>query len=420
MSLKASKQLMANQARIGQAVATTRKAYEGKLPQLSASGSYLYLNSPTVDLKIKTNNNTGGGTGEASTAKINQLMYATVNASLPIYTGGKIRYGIESSRLLEKAARLDAGNEREAVIQNTIEAYNNLYKAQAAIGLVDSNLADARRRVQDYTRLEQNGLLARNDLLKAQLQESNTEATLLDARTNWQLAEANMTIMLGLPDTAKLFIGGGDLKPASGAPPLADLLQQALLNRKDLQSLDNRRQAAQTGVKAARADALPSLALTSAYTALNVPHAITVINAVSIGLGVKYDIANLWKHGDADLAKAQVKEAEALQAQLTDAVRLQIVQAYNTYLSSQKKIDVYTKAIAQAEENYAVVSNKFNNGLATVTEVLDADIARLQQQLNHAFAISDTYVAYHKLLQSAGLLQNTLQPTQTLDRSTTK
>jgi len=370
----------------------------------------MFMNHPFVNLKIKVNDNNGSsGNSGLSSVKINSLMYATVNASLPIYAGGKIRFGIRSAEFLEKAARLDANQDQQAIIQNTIEAYNNLYKAQSTITIVDTNLAEAKKRVQDYNRLLQNGLMARNDLLNAQLRESNTEAALLDAEDNLRLAMVNMNIMLGLPDSTQLLINASDMKTSVDTRTMEEFLQLAMNNRKDVEALEYRRESAKAGVKVARGDALPNLALTGGYTALQVPNAITVFNAMSIGAGVRYDIANLWKRGTVDLAKARVKEAEAGQAQLADAIHLQVVQSYNSYLSNQKKIEVYGKALAQAEENFKVVTNKFNNGLATVTEVLDADIARLQARLNQAFAVSDTYVAYNKLLQSAGLLGTNIQ-----------
>ncbi len=87
-----------------------------------------------------------------------------------------------------------------------------------------------------------------------------------------------------------------------------------------------------------------------------------------------------------------------------DAVQLQITQAYQNYLLSQKKTEVYQKAISQAEENYKIVKNKFNNALATATDLLDADVAQLQAKLDSAFSKADASVAYNKLLLTAGLL----------------
>ena len=76
------------------------------------------------------------------------------------------------------------------------------------------------------------------------------------------------------------------------------------------------------------------------------------------------------------------------------------------YLSSQKKIEVYGKAVDQAEENYRVIKNKYANSLATTTELLDADIAQLQAKMNYAFAKADAVVSYNKLLQASGIISN--------------
>ena len=125
---------------------------------------------------------------------MSQAAYGIVNASLPIYAGKRIKYGIESSKYLEKAASLDADNDREEVIMNTIDAYNNLYKAKAEVRLINQSLEQARQRVKDFANLEKNGLLARNDLLKAQLQASNIELSLVDAENNAKLSNINMNL----------------------------------------------------------------------------------------------------------------------------------------------------------------------------------------------------------------------------------
>jgi outer membrane protein TolC len=85
---------------------------------------------------------------------------------------------------------------------------------------------------------------------------------------------------------------------------------------------------------------------------------------------------------------------------------LQINQAYQTYLLSQKKIQVYQKAVEQAAENYRITKNKYDNSLATTTDLLDADVAQLQTKLNLTNAAADEVVAYNKLLQTAGILNN--------------
>ncbi|MGN6618237.1 MAG: TolC family protein, partial [Ilyomonas sp.] len=263
------------------------------------------------------------------------------------------------------------------------------------------------QRVKEFSNLEKNGLLARNDLLKAELQFSNTQLSLLDAENNWKLANVNMNLMLGLPDSIQLALDSASLQTNISITPLEDYVQQGLQNRKDLSALNYRRKAANTGIKAANAEKYPSIALSAGYVALDVPGFLTVTNAANVGIGLQYSLSSLWKtNAKVQQAKAREKQVEANEAILTDAITLQVNQAYQNYLLSVKKIDVYSTAVAQATENYKIVNNKYQNGLETVTNLLEADVAQLQAKLNYAFAKSDATVAYDKLLQSAGLLKD--------------
>jgi outer membrane protein TolC len=402
LSLQNSKQLQTDQAKIDEAAAATREAAERRLPDAKVSGSYLRLNSANFDLKSK-DNNSGGSSGESP--KVSQLMYGMLNLSLPIYTGGKIKYGIESAEFLEKAARLDAEHEKDAVIQNTIEAFANHFTARTAVKLVKENLLQAQQRVRDFGNLEKNGLLARNDLLKAELQSSNTELSLLDAENNWQLANVNMNLMLGLPTGTELELDTSNIARKEDARVLDDYLQTALTSRKDVAAIDLRKKAAQSGVKAVKGDLYPSLALTGGYVAADIPNFFTVTNAVNAGVGVSYNIGSLWKtKSKIKQAEAQVKQLSLAESMLDDNLKLQVNKSYLNLLSSRKKIEVYAKAVEQAQENYRITKNKFDNNLATTADLIDADIAQLQARLSYTLSRADAFVAYHKLLQTAGVL----------------
>jgi outer membrane protein TolC len=408
LSIKNSKQLKGSAAKIEEATAALKEAVERRLPDASVSGSYLRLNNPNIDLKTKKDNSNGGGTTTTESPKPSQAIYGIANVSMPIFSGFRIKYGIESAKYLEQAAKLDADNDKEAIVLNTIDAYNNLYKSKAAVDLVNENLESAKGRAKQFVNLEKNGLLPRNDLLKAQLQVSSTELSLLDAQNNWKLANINMDLMLGLPETTELVIDSTSLLTTVNVKAVEEYVQLALQNRKDLSAIDYRKKAAGTAVKATKGEKYPSLAVTGGYIAANIPQVLTVTNAVNIGIGVQYSLSSLWKNGSkVKQAEAREKQVAANEELLSDAIRLQVNQAYQNYLVSRKKIDVYETAIAQATENYRIVKNKYENSLATTTELLDADVAQLQARLSYAFAKSDAVVAYNKLLQSAGVLIQT-------------
>jgi len=406
LSIKNSHQLKSDKAKIEEATAALEEAVEQRLPSASVSGSYVRLNSANIQMKSKDNN---GGSGGDESPKINQAAYGLLNVGLPIYTGGRIKYGIESSRYLAEAARLDAEDNRNEVVQNTIEAFANLFKAKTAVSLVKENLQQSQQRAKDFGNLEKNGLLPRNDLLKAELQSSNIELSLLDAENNWQLANVNMNLMLGLPEGTELLLDTTGIAKKDDSRTLEEYQQSARDNRKDASALSLRKKSAEAGVKKSKSELYPSLQLTGGYIAADIPNMFSVTNALNAGVGVSYNIASLWKtKSKVQQADARVKQLTASQAMLDDDIRLQVNKAYLTLMSNRKKIEVYAKAVEQAQENYRITKNKFDNSLATTTDLLEADVAQLQSRLNYTLARADTYVAYHKLLQIAGMTDTDL------------
>lgn len=412
LGIKSSGKLEISKAKVDEAAAGYHEMRNNMLPDLKASGSYLRVNNPSVDLKIKTSSSSGSGSSGsgsssgASSIKVNQAEYALVNGSIPIFSGLRIHYGIESAKYLEKAARLDAEKDREEVIENTIDAYSNLYKAMKAVDLVKENLAREQQRVKDFTNLEQNGLMARNDLLKVQLQQSNIELSLLEAENNLKISTINMNLLLGLPEQTDLVPDSASFAVQPTVGNAEEWVSTALVNRKDKAALAERIKAAEAGVKAAKGEYFPGVALTGGYIAANVPNVLTLTNALNGGIGLQYNVSSLWKTGaKVQSAKARLHQVEASEGLVNDQIRLEVHNAYQQYLLALSKIDVYRKSIEQANENYRITKNKYDNNLVTTTDLLDADVAQLQAQLNFAFAKTDASVAYKKLLQTSGTLK---------------
>ncbi len=406
LSLQNSKQLKSSRAKIDEATAVLHEARDGQLPDFKISGSYLRVNNPNINLHTssKPSTDTTGSSGSAL-PKVNQAVYGMANISYPIYSGNRIKYGIESAKYLEKAASLDAEHDAGQVIINTIGAYINLYKSKAAVNLVEENLQESRKRDTDFANLESNGVIARNDLLKAQLQTSNIELSLLDAENNWKLANVNMDLMLGLPENTTIAMDSSSLQSPGEIKTVDDYEQIALQNRRDIQALSYRAKAAGTNIKSVKGQYYPSVALSGGYVALDIPGFVSVTNAIDVGIGVQYSLSSLWKtKAKLEEAKAKENELKANEEMLNDEMHYQINEQYEGYLLSLKKIDVYAKAIDQADENYKITKNKYNNALATTTDLLDADVAQLQAKLNYAFAKADAIVAYNKLILASGIL----------------
>lgn len=400
LGIENSKNLKIDQAKIEESTANLLEAKNRQFPEFKVSGTYMYLPlKPNVDIKIP--GVAGGG------PEVSQVLYGSANLSVPIYSGGRIKYGIQSAQYLVEASKLTSENDKNAIAYNISQAYNNLFKASQVVQLLQENLASSQKRDQSFIKLENNGVIARNDRLKAQLQTSNIELQLMEAQNNYSIANINMDLLLGLPDNTEIevdsnYIGADDL-----GKPDDYYLNLARENRKDLQALDLQRKAAALGTKSAKAENLPSLALTGGYVAADIPKLLTITNAVNFGVGLSYNLSNIWKKNSSLMqSKAREQELAANNDLLNDNVTLEVKRDYQNDLYAHKKIDVYQRALEQAEENYRITLNKYNAGLETITNLLDADTARITANVNVVTSKADAALAHKKLLQTTGIINN--------------
>ncbi|OJW83645.1 MAG: hypothetical protein BGO69_04940 [Bacteroidetes bacterium 46-16] len=402
LGLKNSKQLQMNQAKIKEASGRLSEMKNNRLPDLKVSGSYLQMANPKVDLQLGSSPQSAS---LLSNVKVDHVVYGLASASVPLFSGFRIKYGVEAQKYLLKATMLDAATDSQAVIQNIVSAYCNLYKAGQSVAVIGESLGQSQKRVQDFKAFEKNGTMIHNDVLKAQLQESNIRLSLLDAQNNMDIATVNMDLMLGLPEDTQLETDSSSLQYPADAGSMDSWESKAIQNRNDIAAMQAREDAANGNIKAIKGEYYPSLALTGNYIAADIHKLLTVTNALAGGIGLQYNIGSLWK------TKAKITQAEARKEQavigermLSDAIRLQAHQAYKNYLLSIQKIAVYADALNEAKENYRVTQSKYDNKVATTQELLDADIEQLHARLNYAFSKADAMAAYKKLLEVSGTL----------------
>lgn len=401
LGLQSSKRLRLDTALVAEAEGALASAKNQQWPDFKMGGSYLRLGNALVDLKMSPSPN--GATG--SLPRISQALYGTANFSLPVFAGGRVRYGIESAKYLLKAAELGARQDRDAVAYNLVQAYANLFKAAQVMGVLQENVKASQQRDSNFLRLELNGLLARNDRLKAQLQTSAIELQLLEAQNDFNIANVNMDLMLGLPEATQLQVDAGFVTAPFEDRPYAYYEQLALQNRKDMEAVDYRQKAAALQVKSIKAESYPSLALTGGYIAAYIPKVITITNALNGGVGLQYNLGNIWKsHALLKQARAREDQVKVSGEMLIDQIRLDLNRDYQNVRVAKLKIWVFDKAVVQAEENFRITQNKYNNSLVTITDLLDANVALLSARIQVMQAKADAATAYQKLLETSGVI----------------
>jgi outer membrane protein TolC len=366
-------------------------------PDLKIQGQYQRLGKASIDMH----------NDEASaepTASPDRAMFGMANLSLPIFSGFKIQSSIDAYDNLYEAESANAAKTKEDVALRVITYYTALYKAQKTLDLLNENQKQAKQRVTDFTELEKNGIIPRNDLLKAQLLVSKTQLSIDEANNNINNINFYLVTLLKLDPSVKIEVNENDffsLKTSNA--PTSDAI--ALENRKDLEALRFQQKASEANIKVAKAGYYPSLALLGGYTALDLKDFITVKYAMNFGVGLTYDLSGILKNNahvrEAESRALEVKNTEAI---MTDRIKVEVQKSIEDYDLAINQSVVYDEALQQAAENYRLVKDKFDNGLSDTNDLVEADVEHLNAKINTALSKAAIIQKYYELLSVSGQL----------------
>lgn len=365
-------------------------------PDLKISGQYQRLTKASISMPNQ---------GEsASLASPDRAMLGMANLSLPIFAGFKIQSSIDAYDNLYEAENANAAKTKEDVALRVITYYTALYKAQKTLDALNENQKSAKQRVTDFVELEKNGIIPRNDLLKAQLLVSKTQLSIDEANNNINNINFYLTTFLKLDPSVKIQVNEDDffnLKTTNA--PTSDAM--ALENRKDLEAIRLQQKASEANIKIAKAGYYPTLSLLGGYTALDLKDIITVKYAMNFGLGLSYDLSGILKNSshvrEAESKALEVKNTEAI---MTDRIKVEVQKSIEDYDLAINQSVVYDEALQQAAENYRLVKDKFDNGLADTNDLVEADVEQLSAKINTAVSKATIIQKYYELLSVSGQL----------------
>ena len=370
-------------------------------PDLKLSGQYQNFLDPKVDIKFAQS-----GTG-APFPSGNQLLIGQLSASLPVFAGFKIQNNIKISENLYQAQTATAMQTKEEIAMRVVNYYASLYKAQKTLELLKDNQKQADQRVLDFTELEKNGIIPRNDLLKSQLQVSKIELSIDEMNNNLNVVNYYLVSLLKLPTDTKLKINESDfINFQTNNVPTDE--KPALENRKDLEAINYQEKASEAGVKMAKGAYYPTVSILGGYASLDLQNVISVQNAVNFGVGVSYDLSGILKNGSTvKMAESKSVEAQNYKEILTDNIKVQVKKAIEDYNLALKQNEVYLEAATQSLENYRIVKDKYDNGLSNTNDLLEADVEQLSSKINKALARANIIQKYYELLSTTGQLSQT-------------
>lgn len=330
-----------------------------------------------------------------------------LSAAQPLFTGFKLENLEESAVFAAKAMYSEYDKDKLELSSMIKMQYWSLVKAKQFVVVAAESVEILKTHVSDIQKLQKAGMAQLSDILKVQVQLSEAEYRLIEAKNQMQLA------MMGLNNTLRLPLGTQlDVTeiPNEQVPEvsLESMVDKAIMIRPDLKASELRVKAGETQVKVAQASWYPQVSAFAEYNYNNpnmriVPARSQFDQTWAAGIQISMD---LWNWG---LNSAQSRQAEAQLAQAMDAsaltkeaIQIEVMQSYTLMKQAIDKIPVTETSIRQAEEQVRVVNARFASGGAIMTDILDAETALILAKMNRVQAIIDLEMAKVKLEKSIG------------------
>ena len=402
LGIQNSKQLKRSQYKIDEALTRVEQAKDARLP--SAKVSFQYLHALMLSRVIQI----PGLTKDPVKLPFDFPAYmGTLSVSEPIFAGHQLKYARQSADLMVQMSRLDADKDKDDITWVVVESYINYNKILQNQLIVAQNMQDVQSKLEEIIKYESQGLATKNDVLRYQLQQSQLQLTEIELENNRRIANYNMNVLLGLPDSTQLILPAPTYK-LNENPVFTDLLQQAETNRRELQDLSYQTKLADINVKQIKDKRLPTVAATGGLYYINptgqvIPTNNNLIAPITLGIGASWDIGTLYTNKNKEKEAAiQRQELTTVKDQQLDEIHKDVNKNYILYKQSLEKIKVLQDAVTQAEENERITESKFKNNLVNTTDRIDAQTLLYQARVNLELAKSDATIAYYDMLHSTG------------------
>lgn len=402
IGMENSKTLHSSKMKILSSEAQLSQINSSMLPSLSFNGSYTRL-SPITPFEVQF-----AGYNFVISPSILDNWNMKLSLQQPLFTGFKLSSSSNIAKYNSMAAKEDYNKDEADVIYTIKNAYWNLYLAGKFKEAVDENVQQVKAHLQDIQNFFKQGLATRNEVLKVEVQLSQSQLNQIDAQNSVNLAVVNLDNAIGLPLTTQIEVQNDADIDSENTAGLSDLIDMAIKNRPELKSMQFHIDASKSGITLAESDWYPQVYLSGEYLYAKPNQRILPTQNqfngtwdVSVGLSL-----NLWNWGatkdQTTQAEAQFEQTKDTYKNLKDAVTLDVTQSYFNLVKAKEKVSVTKQAVNQAEENYRVTDEKFKQGLTLNSELLDAEAALMQAKTNYAQAVVDYQLAQAQLEKATG------------------
>lgn len=329
----------------------------------------------------------------------------------------RVFIGLKAARSTREFYVLNAQLTNEQIIENVASAYYRVYVQEENLKTLNSSYGNTERVRNVIKSLVDNGLAKGIDLDRTNVHLTNINANRQQIINAVELSKNALKFYMGIPIDTPIELAEKNIQPR---PELIASLVN-LENRTEIQVLQKNRELLEYNKKANEALRYPTVGLQANYGWAGVGQKFPLTNGINdgvlwsdysaIGLNINIPIFN----GGATKSKIQQAEIDLLDldqdiANTQLSLNLEYKNAVENIENSLISIQNMESNVALAEKVQKNTQANYQYGLATLTEVLDAENALTNARQNYSTALLDYKQAEVKLFKARGELPSLQNP----------
>jgi outer membrane protein TolC len=351
--------------------------------QLTANGSRV---TPPVEYGI------GGVT--LVTVQPEYSYSAGVSLRQTLLTFGRLRWAAASAELSEKAVKADLQDRRLRVLEEASLAYYEALATADQVRVAEEQVTARQAHLQDAVKRVQAGPGTPFEIKRDEAALAQAEQTLLEARNRADLARVRLFTLIDRPDHGENLETVEELPPPPNEP-----LESALARRYDLAASRWGVDAAEARVSLAESQDAPNLGMQTDYTTRN-QVAFSPARQWTVGLNLQVP---LYDGGLTEVRTLQAREIalqlEALDEQARRNASLELKSLVLDSTSRYQRLEVSERNLSSATEAARIARLRYQNGLSTNVELLDAQsalTAAQQEKVSARYQYLQTLARYRR------------------------
>jgi outer membrane protein len=322
-----------------------------------------------------------------------------------IWEGGKTQARNRMAGLNEQLKERQETQVRQRLLYDVVKSYFAVQLSEESVATTHNALSSAEADLQRIQNMFDSGLVVESDLLRMKVHVADVRRQILEAENQLQLSKSALDVALGrtLPPA---------FEPATPLvlrkfplPGLEELKTAAIQQRPEILQLQLAEGMTREQVTEAKGDYKPGVGF---FTTLEYNIGTDWDNKGGnylLGVRLRWNIYDGQAKG-ARVAEARSNAAklEAQRQNLGNQIGLQVTDAWLRLRTAEQQHQVALSAVTQAEESQRIVKNRYEAGLATLTDLLNAETALLATRTNVSQALYQYNLAFADVELSTGRL----------------